>query len=142
VSSLAGRCFRMAGACARQPMWQVEGGPTVGWACSTHLAELVLDVQMMSGRAVLVASLDGPAPPGMALARRAEAAAPSRTVEPLAAATVEVMSQAEWTAAAERSLARLGLTFEQLAAMAGRDEFVSLSAKKLWLAIGSGAGER
>lgn len=50
---------------------------------------------------------------------------------------VTQMSQAEWTAAAAGALERLGLTFEQLAEMAEQDAFVSLSAKKLWLAIGT-----
>jgi hypothetical protein len=56
-----------------------------------------------------------------------------------AASRVEVtqMSQDEFRTAADRALARLGLTLPELAEMAGRDDFVSLSAKKLWLALGA-----
>src|SRR5262245_27812525 len=46
------------------------------------------------------------------------------------------MSQAEWTAAVQRALERLHLTYEQLEDMARRRDFTSLDARKLWLAIG------
>lgn len=50
--------------------------------------------------------------------------------------TVAEMSQTEWNAAVQRALKRLHLTYDQLREMALRRDFVSLDAKKLWLAIG------
>ncbi len=51
-------------------------------------------------------------------------------------AVVTAMTQAEWSAAVTRSLERLGVTYEQLAGMAAGEDFSSLSARKLWMAIG------
>lgn len=48
---------------------------------------------------------------------------------------IEVMSAEEFEAAVNRQLDALQLTREQLAAMAVDDDWVSLAAKKLWLAI-------
>jgi hypothetical protein len=49
---------------------------------------------------------------------------------------VTVMDAAEWKAAVQRTLDDIGYTFEQLAEMAGRRDFVSSEARKVWLAIG------
>jgi hypothetical protein len=57
--------------CPGLPMFQAECGPTVGWACSAHLGDLVADIQAQCRRAVLVTSLDGPLVPGIVLAQRA-----------------------------------------------------------------------
>lgn len=42
----------------------------LSWACGDHLGNLVVELQARSGRAVLVACLDGPPAPGAALAER------------------------------------------------------------------------
>lgn len=47
-----------------------------------------------------------------------------------------VMSPEEWRVAVRRELDRLGLTYDDLACMSARRDFVSLEARKLWLAIG------
>lgn len=46
------------------------------------------------------------------------------------------LSSAEWQEAAERGLARVGLTYDELAAQATRHRFSSMDALKLWYAIG------
>jgi hypothetical protein len=46
------------------------------------------------------------------------------------------MTDAEWNQALARSLARVGLTWDQLAAQARYGEFESLEAKQLWLIAG------
>lgn len=46
------------------------------------------------------------------------------------------LSGTEWQEAAERGLARVGLTFDELAAQATRHRFSSMDALKLWYAIG------
>ena len=48
---------------------------------------------------------------------------------------VEV-TEAEWHAAASRSLARLGLTYAELEDQARRRDFVSAQAQVLWVSIG------
>ncbi len=48
-----------------------------------------------------------------------------------------VMTVEEWNASAQRALDQLGLTFDELAEQARRRDFMSISARKLWLAIGS-----
>ncbi|GIF69478.1 hypothetical protein Ais01nite_75130 [Asanoa ishikariensis] len=46
------------------------------------------------------------------------------------------MSAAEWRAAAERGLQRLGITYDELAGQARAGDFTSRDAHKLWVAIG------
>ncbi|MFI5484448.1 hypothetical protein ACIBXA_07490 [Micromonospora echinaurantiaca] len=46
------------------------------------------------------------------------------------------LSPAEWQDAVRRSLAKLHLTYQQLADMARRRDFSSLEAQKLWMSIG------
>jgi hypothetical protein len=50
--------------------------------------------------------------------------------------SVVVMDAAEWREAARRALARLNLTYAQLADQAKRRDFSSTEARKLWVAIG------
>lgn len=49
---------------------------------------------------------------------------------------VIVLEPGEWDAAVQRSLDRLGLTYEQLAKQSAARDFASLDACKLWLMIG------
>lgn len=49
---------------------------------------------------------------------------------------VGVMNAAEWKAAVQRALADLKLTYDELADMAKRRDFISTEAQKLWVAIG------
>lgn len=46
------------------------------------------------------------------------------------------VTEAEWHAAASRSLARLGLTYAELEDQARRRDFVSAQAQVLWVSIG------
>lgn len=49
---------------------------------------------------------------------------------------VTLMTASEWRDTVRTALARLGLTYEQLAEQAERNDFDSLEARKLWVAIG------
>jgi hypothetical protein len=49
---------------------------------------------------------------------------------------VVTMTKGEWHDAAQRALAKLGLTYEQLAEQAKARNFSSLEARKLWVSIG------
>lgn len=49
---------------------------------------------------------------------------------------VSVMNAAEWKAAVQRALDEIKLTYDELAEMAQRHDFISYEARKLWLAIG------
>jgi hypothetical protein len=46
------------------------------------------------------------------------------------------MSQGEWKIAVDDALARLQLTYQQLAEMTRRRDFSSVEAHKLWVSIG------
>jgi hypothetical protein len=54
----------------------------------------------------------------------------------LSGPVVTEMSQGEWKIAVDEALARLQLTYQQLADMARRREFSSVEAHKLWVSIG------
>lgn len=47
-----------------------------------------------------------------------------------------VLTPAEWSAAVQRKLDALGLTFDDLSDMSRRRGFTTLEARKLWLTIG------
>ena len=49
---------------------------------------------------------------------------------------VITMTASEWKEAVRRALARLGLTYDELANQAEQNDFVSLEARKLWVSIG------
>ncbi len=49
---------------------------------------------------------------------------------------VIVLSPEEWDKALQKSLSKLGLTWEQLVDQAKTDDFSSLDARKLWLMAG------
>lgn len=50
--------------------------------------------------------------------------------------SVVEMSAVEWRDAVQQALARLHLTYAQLADQARRRDFSSIDARKLWVAIG------
>jgi len=60
----------------------------------------------------------------------------SRNVE------VVSLSQAEYNRAVKSELQRLGVSYRKLRAQARADEFTSLRARKLWLAIGEARSGR
>ncbi len=60
----------------------------------------------------------------------------ARTPRQMPASLVVEMSEEEWSSAVEQGLARLHLTYRQLADMARRRDFCSIEAQKLWMSIG------
>jgi hypothetical protein len=59
--------------------------------------------------------------------------------EPMTTNTVDdviVLTEEQWDALVQRRLARLGLTYEELADMARRRDFSSIDALKAWYTIG------
>jgi hypothetical protein len=60
----------------------------------------------------------------------------SMTPTHLPEGSVVEMTAAEWKEAVQHALARLHLTYAQLADQARRRDFSSIEARKLWVAIG------
>nr|MDT0658486.1 hypothetical protein [Micromonospora sp. DSM 115978] len=58
------------------------------------------------------------------------------TTSPVHDPTVIEMDEAEWRAAVQLALAKLHITYQQLAEMARDGQFSSMEAHKLWIAIG------